>query len=82
MLQANSFTDYKNFIKYKSCKGNFVAFSLILADVKNTRPIYHKNLLRTVFLYIQRAVFHIYCEYHLGSAGTVYGKRTQHFSNS
>lgn len=58
-----------------------MAFSLILANVKNTRPIYHKNFLRTVFLYIQRTVFHIYCEYYLGSARAVHGERTQHFSN-
>ncbi len=58
-----------------------MAFSLILANVKNTRPIYHKNFLRTVFLYIQRTVFHIYCEYHLGSVGAVYGKRAKHLSD-
>lgn len=52
-----------------------MAFSLILAHVKNTRPIYYKNLLWTVFLYIQRIVFHFYCKHYLGSVGTIYGER-------
>ena len=58
-----------------------MAFCLILANVKNTRPIYYKNLLRTVFLYIQRIVFHLYCEHYLDSAGSVYGKRTELLAN-
>jgi hypothetical protein len=52
-----------------------------LAHVKNTRPIYHKNLLWTVFLYIQRIVFHFYCKHYLGSVGTVYGKRIKLLAN-
>jgi hypothetical protein len=52
-----------------------------LTHVKNTRPIYHKNLLWTVFLYIQRIVFHFHCKHYLGSIGTVYGKRIKLLAN-
>ena len=58
-----------------------LTFFIILANVKETRSIYYKNLFRAVSIYFQRAVFHLYGEYCMDSAFAVYRKRLEQLGN-